>query len=84
VSFISRKRIKKPWLEPAVGDIVVFDEDYETYEGIIIDVVYCDIYKITSQNSFDILWIQSEKITREKSKHIQKNYVLLENADDNK
>ena len=78
------KRIKNPWLEPAVGDIVVLDEERSNYDGLIVDVAYASINKPTSDNMFDILWIESGEITRESSTHIRQSYILLENDVDKK
>ena len=79
-----RKKIKNPWLEPTVGDIVVLEKEYSNYDGLIVDVAYAPSSKLASDNMFDVLWIESGEITRESSTHIRQSYTLLENDTDKK
>ena len=78
------KRIKKPWLEPSVGDLIVFSEDYSKYEGLIISVTHTISNDITSEHMYSILWIEDGRITTESSSRIRENYTLLENDSENK
>lgn len=73
------KRVKKPWLEPSIGDIVVFDKDYSNYDGLIIDVKLATSNDLGSEHLYKILWTEDGRTTQETSSHIRKSYVLLEN-----
>lgn len=73
------KRVKKPWLEPSVGDIVSLDKEKPSYAGLIVDVERASTDDLISEHQYDILWIKDGRVTRESSSRIRKSYVLLEN-----
>ena len=87
--FLPIKKIKSSWKEPDVGDLISLTSietkppTASTYDGLIIDVLRpTNKASLRSDNTYTILWIDTQELTKELGRHIRENYILFTNNDD--